>query len=345
MSKNVYSSFANVALTILVTSCLWTVGCASEQVVWRKFPSTTFAELSLPEKATIRIVASDDPAANSFAARLRDALRKSGLLVVDDTVEASHIVLIQGGTAFRQDTPEEAKYTGRVGVETVESDAGSFQRVKRERAATHSAARELSLAVYAAKTLTPIQYLTIPIYEGGVDEGGALDARAATNESYRHQSQFVKLAVARLEEIFAVRQRSIGVPVPIEANGDLKVKFLKIESALGADDDEELKKGLGEIDSLAANPAVIPGPLEEFAEASAADGWKPPEGVTREAILGNYYLIALRREIGCVDPEALSAIHAEHLRILELSEDPSLRMACPIALGRLEDKLSRINAH
>ncbi len=345
MSNNVHSYFSCVALAIVAISALWGMGCASEQVVWRKYPSTTFAELSLPEKTTLRIVASKDPDANSFAVRLRDALSKSGLNVVDDTVPASHIVLIQGGTAFRKDTPDEAKYTGRVGVETVESDAGSFQRVKRDRAATHSAARELSLAVYAAKTLTPVHYLTIPIYEGGVDEGGALDARAATNESYRHQSQFVKLAVARLEEIFAVRQRSIGVPVPIEANGDLKVKFLKIESAIGADDDEELKKVLGEIDSLAANPAIIPGSLEEFAEASAAEGWTPPEGVTREMILGNYYLLALRREIGCVDPEALSAIHAEHLRILELSEGPSLRMACPIALGRLEEKLSRIRAH
>lgn len=345
MSNNVHSSFICAALAVVAISSLWTMGCKSEQVVWRKYPSMTIAELALPEKATLRIVASDDPEANSFAMRLRDALRKSGLGVVDDAEPASHIVLIQGGTAFRRDTPEEAKFTGRVGVETIESDAGSFQRVKRERAATHSAARELSLAVYAAKTLAPVHYLTIPIYEGGVDEGGALDARDAANENRRHQSQFVKLAVARLEEIFAVRQRSIGVPVPIEANGDLKVKFLKIESAIGADDDEELAKTLGEIDSLASNPAIIPGPLEEFAEASAADGWKPPEGSSREAILGNYYLVALRREIGCVDPEVLSAIHADHLRILELSEDPSLRMACPIALGRLEEKLSRIRAH
>ena len=57
-----------------------------------------------------------------------------------------------------------------------------------------------------------------------------------------------------------------------------------------------------------------------------------------------YYLVALRREIGCSDPEELSAIHADMLRILELSEEPSLRMACPIALGRLEDKLARLRA-
>ena len=344
-SNEVYTPFSRVAWAIVAIASSWTLGCASEQVVWRRYPSMTIAELSLPEKAALRIVASDDPDTSSFAARLRDALRGSGLAVVGDANPASHIVLIQGGTAFRRDTPDEANYTGRVGVETIASDAGSFQRVKRERAATHSAVRELSLAVYAAKTLTPVHYLTIPIYEGGVDEGGALDARDAANENRRHQAQFAKLAVARLEEIFAVRQRSIGVPVPIEANGDLKVKFLKIESAIGAEDEDELRKTLGEIDTLASNPAIIPGPLEEFAEASAADGWKPPEGSSREAILGNYYLVALRREIGCVDPEALSAIHAEHLRILELSEDPSLRMACPIALGRLEEKLSRLRAH
>jgi hypothetical protein len=254
-------------------------------------------------------------------------------------------VLIQGGAAFRKDTPDQAKFTGRVGVETIESDAGSFQRIKRDRTTTHSAARELSVAVYAAKTLTPIHYLTIPIFEGGADEGGTPGTRTSAGENRNLQAQFVKLAVARLEEIFATRKRSIGIPVPIEANGELKVKFIKIESALGANDDDELNKALMEIDALPADPAVIPGPLEEFAEASAADGWQPPEGGSREGFLGNYYLVALRREIGCVDPEILSALHAEHLRILELSEGPTLRMACPIALGRLETKLSRIRAH
>ena len=329
----------------VAAALLLLVGCASENVVWRKYPSTTIPELSLPEKAVLRVVSSDDPAATAFADRLRDALRKSGLTVVDGAEVATHLVLVQGGTSFRGDTAAEARFTGRVKVETVESDAGSFQRVRREQSATHSASRELSVAVYATKTLTPVHYLTFPIFEGGVDEGGALDEKAASEENRRIQRQFVKLAVERLEEIFAARQRPIGVPVPVEANGELKVKFLKIESELLAGDDEELRRALAGIDALASDPAVIPGPLEEFAEASAAKGWKPPEGVTREAILGNYYLVALRREIGCVDPEVLASLHAEHLRILELSEGPSLRMACPIALGRLEAKLSRLHAN
>lgn len=324
-------------------AALLVAGCASEQVVWRQFPSTTFAELSIPENATLRIVSSEDAAATAFASSLREALRRAGMKIAEGADNASHVVLVQGGASFRMDTPKEAKFTGRVHVETVENEAGSFQRIKREKAVTHSAAREISVAVYAVKTLTPVHYLTFPIYQSGVSDEAA-DHSGTERESRRMQAYFVKLAAARLEEIFASRSRPIGVPVPIEANGDLKVQFVRIESALHANDDEELQRALAKIDSLAASQAVIPGPLEDFIERSSAGDWKPPEGMTREGFLGNYYLIALRREIGCANPDVLSALHAEHLRILEVSEGPSLRMACPIALGRLEAKLARLRA-
>ena len=55
MSNNVHNLFTYVALVVVAISSLWTMGCASEQVVWRKYPSMTIAELSLPEKATLRI--------------------------------------------------------------------------------------------------------------------------------------------------------------------------------------------------------------------------------------------------------------------------------------------------
>ena len=324
--------------TAFAMATLLFAGCASEQIVWRKFPSTTFAELSVPKGATLRITSSDDPDATAFASRLHEALRKAGLKVAEGADAATHVVLVQGGTSFRGDTAEEARYTGRVHVETVNTDAGSFQRVKRDKTMTYTAAREISVAVYALKTLTPIDYLTFPIYEGGVSDQ-ASNGREAERENRQRQAQFVKLAADRMEEVFASRSRSIGVPVPIEANGDLKVQFLKIEAALGANDDEELQRALAKIDALATDKSIIPGLPDDSAKE-----WTPPEGTTREEILGNYYLIALRREIDCTDPNILSALHAAHLRILELSEGPSLRMACPIALGRLEAKLARLRA-
>jgi hypothetical protein len=320
-------------------------GCKSENVIWYQYPSTTFAELSLPPNAILRIVSSKDESARTFASRLRRELAKSeGIRIVGEMEEASHLVFVQGSASFRGDTAEQVRYTGRVSVETMESESGSFQRVKREQGATHAAAREISLAVYATKTLSPLAYLSFPIYESGASDEGALDDEESERESRKMQDRFTKLAVSRLEEIFTSQRRPIRVPVPVDANGDLKVQFLKIESAVGANDREELDRTLDRIDALASNPSVLPGTLEEFATASAAEDWEPPAGTTRETYLGNYYLVALRREIGCTDPEELSEIHAEMLRILELSEDPSLQMACPLALGRLEEKLARLRA-
>lgn len=320
-------------------------GCQSENVVWRKYPSLTIAEISLPPKAVLRIASSKDESAKVFAEQLRAALSKAeGLRLADQQDEITHLVLVQGSAAFRSDTPEEASYTGKVSVETVESDSGSFQRVKRERGATYVAAREVSVAVYATKGLVPLAYLTFPVFEGGVTDRGALGAAESAAEAKKRQDHFAKLAVSRLEEILTTQNRPIKIPVPVDSDPRLRVQFQNIESYLAADDQDELKRTLDRIDDLAADPSVLPGTLREFAEASSAEDWEPPEGKTRETFLGNYYLIALRREIGCADPDELSEIHADLLRILELSEEPSLRMACPIALGRLEDKIARIRA-
>ena len=340
--KNRLRPAALLAAALLAAAA---AGCKSENVVWCQYPSTTFAELSLPPQAVLRIVSSKDESAKTFAARLRKALSKAkGVRIVGEMEEATHLVFVQGAASFRGDTPEEARYTGKVSVETLESESGSVQRVKRERGATHVAAREISVAVYATKTLSPLSYLTFPVYESGASDGGAQDRAEEEATERKIQDRFTDLAVSRFEEIFVAQQRPIRVPVPLDADAALRVQFQKIESYLAAGDREELERTLARIDDLAKSRSVLPGTLAEFEAASSAEDWQPPEGKTRETFLGNYYLVALRREIGCIDPDELAAIHADMLRILELSEDPSLRMACPIALGRLEEKLAHVRA-
>ena len=347
--KTIVHSAALVALALFASAV---AGCKSNNVVWCRYPSMTVAEFALPPGAVVRVAHSRDESAKDFAARFRKALARTGRFRIAETADrADYLVLVQGSAEDRIDSAEESARTGRVWVETIESDAGSTQRVRRERAATHAAAKEISIAVYATGTLTPIRYFTLPVYDGGATDGGPEGAAEAESETAKMQERFASLAVTRMEEIFVTQSRSIRVPVPLEANADLRGQFVRIEAAVGADDEEALKRALARIDALAADRSILPGTLEEFAEASAAEDWQPPEGTTRETFLANYYLVALRREIGCSDPEELSAIHADMLRILELSAGPSLRdqepallKACPIALGRLEDKLARLRA-
>lgn len=340
--KTIVRSAALVALALFASAV---AGCKSEKVVWCRYPSMTVAEFALPPGTVVRVASSRDESAKDFALRFRKALAGTGRFrIARESDRADYLVLVQGSAESRIDTAEESALTGRVSVETIKSDAGSTQRVRRERAATHAAAKEISIAVYATGTLTPLRYFTFPVYDGGATDGGPEGATEAQSETARMQEQFARLAVSRLEEIFVTQRRSIRVPVPVEADADLRGQFVRIEAAVGADDEEALERALARIDALAADPRILPGTLEEFAAASAAEDWQPPEGMTRETYLGNYYLVALRREIGCSDPEELSSIHADMLRILELSEEPSLLMACPIALGRLEDKLVRLRA-
>lgn len=326
--------FAAVAIAAAGT------GCQSEKVTWHPYPSMTFAEVSLPRGAVVRVVSSKDPSAKEFAGMLRKALENAGDVSVTAGADTpTHLVYVQGCADFRADTPEEAEFTGRVSVETKEGDSGSFQRIVRSGGSTCTSARELSLSVYDAKTLSPVAFLSLPMWDGR-ETSGRKDGDGKAEADM--QNLFAGLAARRIEELFSTQNRSIRVPVPVEADPRLKVRFTQISAAVGAGDDEALKRQLSLLDDLADDPSVLPGTLEEFAAASAADGWAPPEGSSREQILGNYYLFALRREIGCTNPEEMEEIHSEMLRILELSEGPSLRMACPVALGRLETKLAAL---
>lgn len=313
-------------------------GCSTANVSFRNFPTTTFAEVPLGEDVSVRVVVRNgaNDAAKVFAKALsRELSGNNGLRIAQEGETADYWFLVDGATDFRSDTAQQLPFNTFYTVNREEDENGGSEEVVREDRASYTAACGLNIAVYRTDGLVPVHYIELPLWDGRLGsyvEPG--DAKAKAMEV-----RLAKLALERVKDMFLTQTKTVSIPVPRDTDRELYNEFLKLDKAAVANDAAGLAKAIAAIEKRAA--AILPDSIDAFGEMLKTKEWEGREKEA-EAILGNYYIRALAREAGCLDPQTLREIHAEQLRILELSTMDSLRMACPIALARIEYKLGSL---
>ncbi len=319
---------------IAVTLC----GCSTANVAFRNYPTTTFAEVPIPPGSSIRVVARDGASktAQSFAKALaRELSSGEGLRLAKKGEKADYWFLVAGASTYRPDSPEQAKFNTSYDKVSNENEYGGREEIKRTDKVSWTSSRGMSIAIYRSEGLAPIHYLELPLLEGNLGPG----VETGKDKALETDARFVNLALERVKDVFLTQTKMVSVPVPRESDPELYDAFERLDKAAVAGDAAAIAAARTKIERRAA--AILPGSIDAFGKKLKTEEWKGREREA-EVILANYHIRALAREAGCLDPEELKAIHAEQLRILELSTMDSLRMACPIALARIEYKLGNL---
>ena len=329
-------AYKTVGVLVLVAAAAVLSGCSTANVAFRNFPTTTFAEIPLDAGATVRVAAREGSGemAKAFAKLLSAELsRGEGLRLAKDGEKADYWFLVDGFMTSRSDTPRQACYNTACIKVREENEGGGHETIARHSQSSYTASCGMNIAVYRAEGLAPLHYVELPVYEGELGSGVDPDKGEET------KVRLARLAVERVKDMFLTQQKTVSIPIPRDSDPELYNAFLKLDQATVAGDSAALADAISAIERRAAD--ILPGSLETFGEELKTKAWKGREKEA-EAILGNYHIRALAREAACMDPETLREIHAEQLRILELSTMDSLRMACPIALARLEYKINNL---
>ncbi len=325
-------------LVLFAATAATLCGCSTANVAFRNYPTTTFAEVPLANGASIRVVARDgagDTAKRFAEALSRELVSDEGFRLASDGESADYWFIVDGKATFRADTPDQARYNTAYYIVRQENDAGGHEEIERTDKSSRSSSRGMSLAIYKSKGLSPIRYLELPLWEGALGP----DVDTSKDQGLKTDARFAKLALERVKDVFLTQTKTVSVPVPRDADEILRKAFIRLDEAAVAGDAEALAAAKAEIEQRSAE--ILPDSIDTFGEKLATDEWKGREKEA-ETILGNYHIRALAREAGCLHQEELRAVHAEQLRILELSTMDSLRMACPIALARIEYKLGNL---
>lgn len=294
-------------IMIGVGMALMLVGCASVEMA--PYKVTSFAEVPLKEKATIKVVANDD-AMTPIVDALKAEFAKSGAFKVADE-NADYWFVLSGAGQYVKSAPQT-----KVTVAKTENENGGKDILAESKLNLASAARGVSVAVYETNPLAPVHYFEIPIYAG--DNG-----KKAVRTEDMYNAAFEKEVVERVKDAFLTQTKPVETPMPLEADEELRKLFKK-----GDYRGFLLKyKEFGTID------------LKKFSAQVCA---KTYEGDDVEKRLGNYYLYLLVREALVLDPESLVKTMEEHLMILETCDAKGITESVPVALARLEYKLANV---
>ncbi len=282
-------------------------GCASVEMA--PYTVTSFAEIPLKEKATIKIVANDD-AMKPIVSSLKGEFTKSGAYKVSDE-NADYWFVISGAGQYVKSAPQT-----KVTVSKKETANGGSDVLVESRQNLASAAKGVSVAVYETKTLAPVYYFEVPVYMGD-------NTDKAVRAANVYDASITKEVIERVKDAFLTQAKPVETPMPLTADGELRSLFAK------GDYKGFLKryKTLGTIN------------LAKVCEQIRTDKY---EGGDAEKRLSDYYLYLLVSESTTLDPAKLAEIRDQQLLILETCDAKGIAEAVPVALARLEYKLANV---
>lgn len=308
-------------------------GCYSPKVAEYDYPTVSFAEVALKDRAKVRIVALDEGAgvwhgdtlAESVVEKLKESFANAGnIQLVKEN--ADYWMIVTALSAQRVDRRADLPYmeTMKIIKEGAKSDEPGMIREKivQKRQASKALAEGVSIAIYEVKGLRPIYYVEIPVYDGFIQTAGEKPVRPAA----ARKEEFTQQIVGRVKDILVTQKKQIKVLVPEEASLSMKEAFLA----------EDQRAAIKE-----ASSNMLPLPFSEFLADVHKGDYKDRDG-DLTTMLSNYYIQAIGLEIDCLDPEVLEDLHNRQTHILALAKTDSLAMVCPIALARLEYKLANL---
>ncbi len=308
-------------------------GCYSPRVAEYDYPTVSFAEVALKDRAKVRIVALDEGAGvwhgDTLAQKVVEKLKESfadakNIQLVEE--KADYWMIVSALSAQRIDRRADLPYmeTMKIVKEGAKSDEPGMVREKivQKRQASKSLAEGVSIAIYEVKGLSPIYYVEIPVYDGFIQASGEKPVRPAS----ARKEEFAQQIVGRVKDILVTQTKRIKVLVPEEASLSMKEAFLA----------EDQRTAIAE-----ASSNMLPLPFDEFLADVHKGDYEDRDG-DLATMLSNYYIQAIGLEIGCLDPAVLEELHKRQTYILELAKTDSLAMICPIALARLEYKLANL---
>lgn len=303
MKKHVWLS-----MSALIGAMLLLCGCPSVESA--RYMVTSFAEITIDKGASVRVMADRENVA--VAEALRAALDASKQFSMTEG-KADYWVVLRGAGAYRE--PCQALVTK---VVEKDGETAGEEVLVQEPVNVASAARELAIAIYDAKNLAPIHYMTVAIHDGDNSEEAARGVEA-------YSAQFATEVVERVKDALLTREKEVKISIPKVANAGLRdafkdkdyVRFLEL-----------YKTTMGKLDIAAYTESIRKETCED-------------ENVDEK--LANYHLYLLVKEAMQKDAKSLKAIKAEQLMLLQVSKEEGLAIAVPMALGRIENQLKYVD--
>lgn len=304
---------------IIASAAIVLSGCATGK--WERIPyETPGSTLNLKEGAKVKIAAFDqkNQPLVELVGSLENAFRNSGKVMIDDK-DPDYIFVLNLQRDYRHDTKDQLKFNTKYYVKKVENKSSGRDEIASKEQQTSTNATFVSIVLYKAKTLTPEYSFDLLVYDSEI-----IPQDSSGRDELQYNKKFTSQITAKLKAAFLSQYRKIYTYLPKNADDLLLESLTSLTKANIA----LFHKRKAEILST---------DFDKFLSDAQAGKYKEKQD-EMEALLSNYYMVAVFQEVFDFNPKNLKALFARQLKILELTQNEALVLACSNSLGRIESK-------
>jgi hypothetical protein len=319
-------------------ACFIFAGCVNNKVIQ---PNTavkfyTPSKLSVIEAGSkIYIQGLDDYhyKSNALKKGIKDYFKKDGIFsIVDNIKQADIVISMNTFYSYRKDDLSDTRYNVKYYVNTKRSGNSSQDYLVQTSSSSSTATLMVTASIYETKSLQPLAYFSI-IPENtstiSTNEKGGM-----YNSSNDFTTSLTKEVIEKLNNLVTTKNKNVNVFLP--KNTDPKMK----SALLNGKFDLVLSLSKTILPSFSIYE-VTQAKYDDIKKAASKKGSKV-KARNLEFDLSNFYIQLMAKESTDISTKNIKAVYDGYNKILSLTKDNSLILACANSLGRIEFKANRL---
>ena len=261
---------------------------------------------------------------------IKDYFEKDNIFkIVNNKKESDIVISINTFYSYRGDSLQDTQYNKKYFVKRISNKSGGQDKLMQSTFSSSTGTLISTISIYDKKNLEPLVYFNImPTDTSKVINGKGYASKQNFNQ------KFTQEVINKLNDLVSEKNKNVNVFLPLKSNPELK------KSLLNSKFDDLFKSA----EVLLPKFDIDEVSKEKYEDIKKKSSEKGSKILKRdlETDLSNFYVYFIAKESVDISAKNIKKVYAGYKRIMNLTTDESLILACANSLGRIEFKADRL---
>ena len=271
---------------------------------------------------------------------IKDYFKQDGIFqIVNDAKSADVIISINTFSSHRADNSTDTKYNKSYTKirETFKNsegrETGGQDKIVEANFTSSTATLIATVSIYDKKNLEPLVYFNVTPKDTSVTRIGSGDAMYKSKKDF--SIQFTQEIIKKLNDLVSTKNKAVNVFLPKKSNAKLKTLLLQ----------SKFKELIAEAKSILPTFDIQDISINKYDEIKKQSSVKGSKVKARdlETDLSNFYIYFMAKESTDISAKNIISVYKAYKKVMFLTKDDTLSLACANSLGRVEFKANRLN--
>ena len=270
---------------------------------------------------------------------IKNYFEKDNIFKVVNSIKSADIVIsVNTFYSYRADDSSDTKYNKKYFVKrevyknSRGKTTGGKDKLLMSNHSSSTATLITTVSIYDKKNLEPLVYFNVT----PTDTSKVIMGKSSTiyKSSNAFNSKFTNDVISKINDLVTTKDKNVNVFIP--KNGNAKLK----SSLLNANFKDLFKNSKSVLPAFAISEVSMK-KYEDIKKQASVKGSKIQKR-DLETDLSNFYIYYMAKESTDISAKNIKDVHKSYKKIISLTKNESLILACANSLGRVEFKADRL---